>query len=393
VRGIVVKDGAVDSQRRSELLRELVGRTDMEKFIDVLLDSFWNRPELLELNPPRAETRAWVRWNVQLMSRWLVDSQPPDELALERIREFAYQRAADGTPADLVPANFRRAVRFAWDALLQAATEDERRALIESADQLFEYIDLVSEIFAQAYSDSANPDSASYDECQARSLLGRFNRQETLLTEDYEFADRIGFELKGACRAFVVAWQKPHAAHYAAWAARLRSAHMLAAYENKRVVGLCHGAFPWQRLEPDAEAIISEQGVYVHGDLRRTFDDLKAVVEIAVNRGQTGVISLDSYLPDLLLRRSPHVANRIHARIYGSLQDSHPHFVRALDLLIENDFDQAATASALPVHRNTLRNWIVRMSEITGVDLDHVEGRGLAWLAWLEKTERAYDVL
>jgi hypothetical protein len=327
------------------------------------------------------------------MSRWIVDSQPPDEMALERIREFAYQRAADGTPADLVPANFRRAVRFAWDALRQAATEDERRALMESADQLFEYIDLVSEIFAQAYGDTANPDSASYDECQARSLLGRLNRQATLLTEDYEFADRIGFELKGVCRSFVIAWQKPHAAHYAAYAARLRSVHMLAAYENKRVVGLCHAAFPWQRLQPDAEAIISEQGVSIHGDLRRTFDELKAVVEIAMNRGQTGVACLDSYLPDLLLRGSPHVADRLHARIYGSLEASHSHFVRALDLLIENDFDQAATASALPVHRNTLRNWIVRMSEITGVDLDHVEGRGLAWLAWLEKAERANDVL
>jgi sugar diacid utilization regulator len=214
-----------------------------------------------------------------------------------------------------------------------------------------------------------------------------------LLTEDYEFADRIGFELKGACRAFVLAWQKPHAAHYAVYAARLRSVHMLAAYENKRVVGLCHEPFPWQQLQPDTDAIVSEQGVSMYGDLRRTFDELKAVVEIAMNRGQAGVVCLDSYLPELLLRRSSHVADRIHARIYGSLRASHPHFVRALDLLIENDFDQAATASALPVHRNTLRNWIVRMSEITGVDLDHVEGRGLAWLAWLEETERGNDVL
>jgi sugar diacid utilization regulator len=191
----------------------------------------------------------------------------------------------------------------------------------------------------------------------------------------------------------VIAWQKPHAAHYAAYAARLRSAHMLAVYENKRVVGLCHGPFPWQQLQPEAEAVLSEQGVYMNGDLRRTFDELKAVVEIGVNRGQTGEISPDGYLPELLLRKAPHVADRIYARIYGSLQDSHPHFVRALDLLIENDFDHAATASALPVHRNTLRNWIVRMSDITGVDLDHVEGRGLAWLAWLEKTQRADDPL
>ena len=365
----------------------------MEGFVDLLLDSIWNRPELLALNPPRAEVRTWVRWNVQLVYRWIVDRQPPDEVALKTIRDFAYQRAADGTPADLIPANFRRGVRLAWDAFRQAATEEEQRALMESSDQLFEYIDFVSEIFAQAYSDSSNPDSASQDEGLARSLLGRLNRQETLLTEDYEFAERVGFELKGVCRSFVIAWQQPHANYpaYASYAAQLRSAHLLAAYEHRRVVGLSHGAFPWERLQPDAKAIIAEQDVSIHGDLRRTFDELKAVVDIAVNRGHTGVVSVDNYVPELLLRRSPRVADHLHARIYGSLRECHPHFVRALDLLIENDFDQAATASALPVHRNTLRNWIVRMSEITGVDLDHVEGRGLAWLAWVEKKQRAHD--
>jgi DNA-binding PucR family transcriptional regulator len=316
---------------------------------------------------------------------------------LKTIRDFAYERAADGTPADLVPANFRRGVRLAWDAFRQAANEEEQRALMESSDQLFEYIDFVSEIFAEAYSDRTNQDAASNDECQARSLLGRLIRQESLLTEDFEFAERVGFELKGVVRSFVIAWQNPHAAHhaafasYASYASRLRAAHMIAAYEHKRVVGLSHEAFPWDRLQPDAKAIISEQDVSIHGDLRRTFDELKTVVEIAMNRGHTGVVCLDRYVPELLLRRSPRVADHVHARIYGSLQDCHPHFVRALDLLIENDFDQAATASALPVHRNTLRNWIVRISEITGVDLDHVEGRGLAWLAWVEKNQRAPD--
>ncbi len=39
-------------------------------------------------------------------------------------------------------------------------------------------------------------------------------------------------------------------------------------------------------------------------------------------------------------------------------------------------------AAALPVHRNTLRDRIARISELTGVDLDSAEGRALAWLAW-----------
>jgi DNA-binding PucR family transcriptional regulator len=37
------------------------------------------------------------------------------------------------------------------------------------------------------------------------------------------------------------------------------------------------------------------------------------------------------------------------------------------------------------VHRNALRQRINRISEIAGVDLDSIGGRGLAWLAWLER--------
>jgi DNA-binding PucR family transcriptional regulator len=59
--------------------------------------------------------------------------------------------------------------------------------------------------------------------------------------------------------------------------------------------------------------------------------------------------------------------------------------VRTLDALIEHDFERATTAAALPVHRNTLRDRITRISEISGVDLDHAYGRGLAWLAWLHQ--------
>jgi DNA-binding PucR family transcriptional regulator len=39
------------------------------------------------------------------------------------------------------------------------------------------------------------------------------------------------------------------------------------------------------------------------------------------------------------------------------------------------------------VHRNTLRDRIARIAEITGLDLDSAEGRGLAWLAWLHRRD------
>src|SRR5258708_6614448 len=104
---------------RSEVLRGILARTPIEDFTEQVLDSFWERPEFQELPPQRADVREWVRWNLDLMVRWLVDGEPPDEAALETIRERARARAADGTPPDIVPANFRRGARFAWGAMLE----------------------------------------------------------------------------------------------------------------------------------------------------------------------------------------------------------------------------------------------------------------------------------
>jgi DNA-binding PucR family transcriptional regulator len=71
--------------------------------------------------------------------------------------------------------------------------------------------------------------------------------------------------------------------------------------------------------------------------------------------------------------------------VYGPLGDELAH---TLDVLIEHSFERGATAAALPVHRNTLRDRIARISEATGLDLECAEGRGLAWLAWLSRRLR-----
>ena len=62
-----------------------------------------------------------------------------------------------------------------------------------------------------------------------------------------------------------------------------------------------------------------------------------------------------------------------------------PSSSRTLDCLVEHDFDRAATAAALPVHRNTLSNRINRIRSITGLDVDQADGHGLVWLAWLDR--------
>jgi DNA-binding PucR family transcriptional regulator len=106
-------------------------------------------------------------------------------------------------------------------------------------------------------------------------------------------------------------------------------------------------------------------------------------VELAARRGRSGEIDPGDYLAELLLNRSPRLASELRARVYGPLDGDHPELARTLNVLINNNFDKGRTAAALPVHRNTLRDRIARISEITDVDLERSEGRGIAWLAWL----------
>jgi hypothetical protein len=370
---------------RGEIVRRIVGRTDLEEFADRVLDTFWDRPEFQRLRPPREAVRSWVRWNLELVTRWLIESRPPSESELEVFREHARARAADGTPADVVPANFRAGARFAWRALLEAATDDERPALLESADLLFEYVDRVSRIYSEAYEEVARhaSASASAEEATARSALKRISADEVPRPEDHQLAERVGFQLDRAARPFVVAAPRRSAGYHAELAAALRRRRALAVSERRRVIGLANRRLDWDSLELDRRVLIAHGPGAIGIERGRALDELCDAVEIAVARGDTGHVEVDDYLGELLLRRSPRVAARIEQRMYGPLG---PELARTLDVLVEHNFERARSAAALPVHRNTLRDRIGRISELTGVDLESAGGRSLAWLAWVTRT-------
>jgi len=118
--------------RAGEAIRRIVERSDIDEFTERVVDSFWDRPEYRPYRPLREDLRSWVRWNIDLVIRWLVDGQPPTNEDLARFRERAQALASDGMPADLVPANFRRGARYAWTAILESAHDDERPALLET---------------------------------------------------------------------------------------------------------------------------------------------------------------------------------------------------------------------------------------------------------------------
>jgi hypothetical protein len=354
---------------RTDVIREIVRRTDIEAFSDRVLASFWEVPEFQRLRPPRDEVRAWVRWNVELVIRWLVEDRGPSDDELEAFRAQARARATDGTPADLVPANYRRGARFAWAALLEAARDEERAALVESADRLFEYVDRVSQIFSEVYA-AAPPDP---EEHAARALLERMARVEPPHRDDYAFCEQIGFGLDRAAYPFVLALPGEGGREHAALAARLRAAGAVACSEGRRVVGLSHA-----RLEFPPKAVIAFGARAIRDERARSLDELRLVVEASLALGRSGPQSADALLPELLLLSSPHLARRLRARVYEPLG---PELERTLEVLIEHEFERGATAAALPVHRNTLRGRLHRIGELTGVQFDTASGQALAWLA------------
>ena len=369
---------------RGEVVRRIIERTDLDQFTERVLDSFWETDEFQRFQPPRDRVREWVRWNLDLVNRWLVEGRPPTDSELETFRAHARDRAAEGIPADVIPANFRRAARFAWGALLDAATDAERPALLDSADLLFEYVDRVSRIYFEESAAAAASAAQRGEESSARALLARIDADQAPLPEDHQLADRIGFDLARASRAFVIAAPRRSAEYHLELAGQLRRRRALAVSEGRRVVGLAMSRSPWRELELDRSAVLAQTGAAIRGERGRNLAELRIAVDVAVARGHRGEIRPEDFFAEVLLRRSPRIAGQIKARVYGLLNEE---LARTLDLLVQNSFERGSTAAALPVHRNTLRDRIHRISEITGVDLNSAQGRGLAWLAWLERRD------
>lgn len=374
----------ITRSERGETIARILARSDLDDFTERVMDSFWDRPELQETRPARDEMRAFVRWNLELVIRWLVDGVPPSDADLNVFRARARVRAAEGTSPDLAPGNFRRGARYAWSALLDAATEDERLALLESADLLFEYVDRVSAIFSEAHEEAARTRPAGAEEAAARSMLRRLVADELPLAEDHLLAERIGFRLDRGAWPFVIACPGRTAQYHAELAGQLRRRGALAVSEGRRVAGLAGTEAPWHGLELESEAIVGSGARAVRTERGLALEELRLVADIAAARGRAGQIAAEDHLAELLLVRSPRVAAKLVARVYAPLSEELAH---TLDVLIEHSFERGRAAAALPVHRNTLRDRIARIAELTGLDLDGADGRGLAWLAWQHRRD------
>ena len=250
-----------------EVTYRILQRYDLGALTDGVLASFAGRPEFQPLRPPQAELRSWVQWNIDLVIRWLMDGLPPTDKELDGFREIARIAAANGTPPDAIPANYRLGARFAWDWLMGAATEEERTVLVGSAGLLFDFVDRVSRVFSDAYEKAARTGPFSDDERAAQTLLTRLGQNAELSLEDRQFAEEIGFDLAGPYYPFVIVSRSRSLEQLIGVARRVRSQNAVAISSGRRVTVLAHVPLSRHLLDLDAGDVFAQGDLTLRGEL------------------------------------------------------------------------------------------------------------------------------
>jgi len=331
----------------NDALRRIIARISLDDLTVELERRLQELPAYRDFEG--AHTAALLRWNVDQFVRWLTDGTPPTRADLQALEAPVRERLAEGLPMEDGLLIYRTAAQAGWDALVAAADEEERAALLSGADVLFAYMNAVTDVFYSA--DVPTAERRAHEQL-ARILAG---------------------EGEEAYTPFVAVIDGASAGRHASVAAELRAQGAIAVAEGRRTVGLLTRDARWPRTalvalgEPTARPA-------------EALEDLRALADIA--HGRHGIVRPAEYLPELLLHAAPRHADALVSAVYGPLSNE---LARTLAALVEHGFDKSAAAAALPVHRNTLSYRAAKIEQLTGLDLDTPAGRGRAWLATLRR--------
>lgn len=324
-----------------------------------------------------------IRWNVALVLRWLSDGVAPDESMIAELHEVVRERAVAAEPMRDGLVVYRRGIRIMWHMLLEAATDAERSMLLDQADILWSYLELVVDTFSQAYDDEQDT-PASGGERRARILLDRLSAPQPLTVDDRERAEYLGFDLTGPHRPFVARLGTATTADHIALAGRLRSQGVLATTEGNQIAGLCSETYDWGPTLNDPRFLLSYERAVEGAGLAAALETLRMLVAFAGSAGRTGLVTARDFPLHLLLAQSPRIADDIVTRVFGGLDSNeNPDLVTTLESLAANSFDRGATAAELFIHRNTVLYRIQRVQKLSGLDLQNPLDQTLICLAIL----------
>lgn len=329
----------------------------------------------------RGEVLKVIRENVDICLDWVAGRPAPGPRRFENFRASAQNRAAEGMPLEDLLRAYRRGGTAAWRVIVAAATPDERDALPRAAELVMDYLDLVSGTVTAAYMEEREH-HVSERERGLRALLNALLRGEALGAAHHEAAERLGFPLGVDVAAFALTIPGEGARAHALAAASLRAAAgALALTEGDRVVGLAapransDSALPAGTLPAGAVAVVDVE--VPREELFASLADVRYGIDIALRRGQAGVVPLRALALDLLLAHAPRVATDLRERVVGPLgpQDgrSRGDLLETVATYIGLGRDRKQAAKRLHIHPNTLDHRLRRARELTGLDLDDPE--------------------
>jgi len=389
----------IDAASR-EVLRGLVERIELDQYAARVQRALEQMPEYQGFVDGRDDLDdrgpAGIRWNVEAFLRWAAAGGAPAPEALDRLREMAGARAAEGRPPEEGLAVYRRAMRAGWEAVLESADNRERAALGGAFDAALEWLDIVADVFEQAYAEQRDA-LVSPDERRARTLLERITAGAQPGSDDRRLAEALGFALADSYAPLAATVPGASAIEHLRVAAQLRARGLLAVAEGARVVALAtaaddgpssgladedRGGLAASVARADHRVVAAALEPAPAAALGDALGELRAVVALAAATGERGAVDADRWLAELLLIRSPRLARRLERRVYGPLlRAGRPDLAETLDALSAAGFERVAAAAALGLHRNTLAQRAARIESLAGLDLADTADRSRIWLA------------
>jgi PucR C-terminal helix-turn-helix domain len=377
-------DPAASTDESRKALREVLERFDAGA-VTRRLEAGLSQLPAYSTFPWPVDRGAVVRWNVDLILRWIINGIAPDDYVQSELHELLRARAVATQPIQDSILVYRRGTRMLWEALLDLATDEDRAVLTGAADTVWrcleDYLDMVVNVFAQAYASQEEVPSTAGDR-RARALFDRLCARLPVTVEDRDRATRLGFDLAEPYCPFTAQLAGASAAGHADLASRLRTAGALAFTEGIRVPGLAPPRFNWTAFLDDPRLLLAQDPPTARSRLEAAADQLRALTAIAARSGRRGRVRAEHFLPELLLANSPEIAGRIARRVFGPLdRPDAADLAATLRCLALSGFDSTAAAAALPVHRNTLLYRVARIEKLTGLSLKDQGDRTLVLLA------------
>lgn len=378
------------SQRPAGLdpvVTDLIDKFDLDEVADrivagILPDvpAYARMPEGLMLG----EVRQIVRHNLELFVTCLLEDREPDESELAVLRASAVQRGREGVPLQDMLHGYQLGARAAWQTLIElAADERELSVLVQVAGRVMRYLDGVSTAVSASYLDEREH-LVSERERWARALLDAVLEPSSGVEELQRLADKTGFALAAQYRPFALAVPGAAAREHSRIAIDLRSRGILALTEGDRVSGLTQAVV-------DATALAGTGVTYAIGEptgrrqLGPALDFARMQVQTARSVGRTGAVRTEDLLPELLLARSPELADMLHAKVLGPLEvyaeKRSPELLHTLVAFVECGLDRRTTTERLHIHTNTLDYRLRRIEQLIGLQLARQEDLVLIVLA------------